>query len=436
MDTGSMIASSQQPALYAAFVGYIDRAPKTARTYTTNLRQFAAWTRYAGIDRPTRPDIIQYRDWLGTEHEAIAYAPDTLAGWVYRLDRTGNRQMITCKPNTIKQYLQSVKQFFSWAASEGYCQNVAANVHGPKVRDMHRKDSLAASDVVAIENSIRAQAEAREQAAFAAIKDIDGRVQRSTEQGKRLYAMYSLAVNAGLRTVELSRANIHDLDIRSGQAYLLIWGKGHTEPDQRKALAPEVYAAIKDYLAARSDRPTGKSPLFVSTGNRSGGKRIAPTTISTMLKQAMKTAGYNSERITAHSLRHTAGQSIMAITGNNIYEAQLYMRHSSPKTTEVYLDNDKAAQDAQLAARLYAHYHGAPVQAPGTPEALTAVKETRARSQETRTRTPAADREAMAPEAARETVPTADGLPEAFHMLTPEQREQLAMLADAMAANG
>ena len=169
--------------------------------------------------------------------------------------------------------------------------------------------------------------------------------------------MYLLAVNAGLRTIEISRANIKDLETKGGQTVIYIWGKGHTEPDQKKPLAQEVAAAISEYLQSRTDHPTGNSPLFVSTGNRSGGKRIAPTTISTMLKRAMQAAGFDSERITAHSLRHTAGTAIQEISGD-IYATQKYMRHSNPATTEIYLHNDTEKTEVLLAQQLYNLYHG------------------------------------------------------------------------------
>ena len=349
---------TQPQGLFSDFIAYIDRGEQTTRAYTNNLRQFAAWMKYTGTEQPTRADIIQYREWLTAEHEAISLAPEAPQGWTYRTDSTGNRQCVTCKPNTVKQYLQSVKQFFNWAAAVGLYQNISANVHTPKVKETHRKDSLTAQDVRTIEESIATRAERWQAAAAQAEKDTAGRQQRSAEQGKRLAALYALAVNAGLRTIEISRANIRDIEIKNGAACLYVWGKGHTEPDTKKPLAPEVYQAIKDYLCARSDRHTGASPLFVATGNRSGGKRLAATTISTMLKRAMQAAGYNSERLTAHSLRHTAGQNIMQITGDNIYRTQLYMRHSSPKTTEIYLNNENADTEAELARLLYAHYHG------------------------------------------------------------------------------
>lgn len=350
-------AGDLQPVLFDDYISFIDRGEATTRTYIANLRQFAAWLAYSAIRRPQRQDILSYKDYLGAEHDAIKLDPDSARGWTYRTNSAGNRYRVTCRPNTIKQYLQSVRQFFSWTAANNFYPNIAANIHAPKIRqDIHRKDALTAADVLSIEKSIEQAAQTRTEQATAAKKDTAGRISRATEQGKRLFAMYTLAVNAGLRTVELSRATVKDLEVKGGNAVLYVWGKGHEEADARKPLAPEVYAAIRDYLDSRSDRPTANSPLFVSTGNRSGGRRIAATTISKMLKQAMQEAGYNSERITAHSLRHTAGTAVQELT-NNLFVTQHYMRHSDPKTTEIYLHNDTEKHETQIAQQLYDFYH-------------------------------------------------------------------------------
>lgn len=357
------IAPAQEfnPGLFNDFVSWIDRSEKTTRSYLTNLKQFAAWLKYAAVRNPQRNDIISYRQWLTAEHEAISLDPGSVNGWTYRTDATGNPLKIVCKPNTVAQYLRSVCQFFRWTAANNLYPDIAANIHAPKVKnETHRKAYLNAKEVLTIEESIAERAQERQQAAQEAQKDTAGRMQRSTEQGKRLYAMYLLAVNAGLRTIEISRANIKDLETKGGQTWLYIWGKGRTEPDQRKPIAPEVAAAVKDYLQSRTDKPTSAAPLFVSTGNRSGGKRIAPTTISTMLKRAMQEAGFDSERLTAHSLRHSAAQAALQASGNNIYTAQKYLRHSSPATTEIYLHEDERTEKAEraIAQDVYNLYHG------------------------------------------------------------------------------
>lgn len=310
-----------------AFVDYLDRSEKTTRTYLANLRAFFAWTSYSGISTPTREDLRRWREWLQTEHKGIKLDPVT--GWAY----TGKRTR--CSAATAGQYLQTVKQFFRWTAAAGIYPDIAADVRVPRVdHTRHRKEALAPEDVRAVE---------------AAILATDG----TEEQRRRLYAMFLLAVNAGLRCVEISRANRSDLEIRRNQAWIYVTGKGHSEADTRKALAPDVYRAIRDYLRIRTD---ASPALFVSTGNRSGGQRIAPTTISTMLKRALRAAGYDSDRITAHSLRHTAGTAVQALT-RDLYATQHYMRHASPATTEIYLHNDTEEIDAQIAAELFKYYH-------------------------------------------------------------------------------
>ena len=357
------IAPAQEisAALFTEFVQYIDRGEATTRTYIINLRQFAAWMKYATVSRPVRQDIVSYRDWLTAEHEAIVLDPMTPAGWSYRTDGSGRPVKVSCKPNTVKAYLRSVCQFFAWTAASGYYPNIAANIHAPKVDNtQHKKDHFTPAQVLTIESSIAQKAQEAITGAGSARKDTAGRVQRSTEQGARLMAMYQLAVNCGLRTVELSRANVRDIQVMDGNAVMLIWGKGHSEPDQRKPLAPEVYAAIKEYLQTRTDRPTGNSPLFVSTGNRSNGQRIAPTTISKMLKEAMREAGFDSDRLTAHSLRHSTGTAIQSLTGD-LMATQKYMRHANPMTTEIYIHEGEAEsiKAAGLAQQLYNLYHGA-----------------------------------------------------------------------------
>lgn len=363
MITGSAItadAGTLQQSLFNEFISYIDRGEKTTRTYINNLRQFFTWLNYAGISAPTRDDIISYRDYLTTEHPAISFDPSSPQGWKFRTDSNGNPVNVICRPNTIKQYLQSVRQFFSWTAAAGYYPNIAANIHAPKVaQDTHKKEALTAADVLTIEKSISANAEGHRNAAAGMDKDTAGRISRATEQGKRLFAMYQLMVTAGLRTIEISRANIKDIECRNGAAFIYIHGKGRAEADQKKPIAPQVYEAIRDYLNSRADKPNTNAPLFVATGNRSGGKRLAATTISTMIKTAMKRAGFDSERITAHSLRHTAGNNIMELTGDNLFITQNYMRHQRPETTEIYLHRNTEEQEINLAQKLYDRYHEA-----------------------------------------------------------------------------
>lgn len=328
------------PDLVNQFMAWIDRSDKTTKTYLTCLRQFAAWLKFAGIDRPTREDIILYREFLLSEHDSIVINENP-PGWAYRY-ADGKKVKTQLSAASAALYLTAVKQFFSWTDQNGIYPNITGNIHPPKISRVHRKNALSPADVQTIENQLKDAIKA-------------ARTPRKKEQAHRLYCMYLLAVNAGLRCIELSRAKIRDLEVIQGKPYLYIWGKGHSEPDERLPLAPEIYQALQDYLSLRRNRAAG-DPLFTATGNRSGGKAIDPRTYSAMFKRMFRAAGYDSDRITAHSLRHTAGTNAMLLTGN-VYQVQKYLRHATPTTTELYLHIDDDERNADTAEQLYKLYH-------------------------------------------------------------------------------
>ena len=308
--------------LFERFIDYTDRKPTTIKGYVTCIRQFVEWLDCNGITQPKREDIKAYRDHLTSSDLA-----------------TG----------TQTQYLRAVKHFFKWTASEGLYPNIADNIHGAKVRrDIHKKDALQREDVAQIASTI----------------------DRSDEQGRRLYAMYLLCVICGLRTIELHRADVGDLKTVGGTTYLYLQGKGHDDKDAPVLLIPEVKAAIDEYLQIRTAEVKQKSPLFTATSNKGkpGAKiykkvkdengneikvfdrisdgRIATTTISTMIKEMLVNAGYDSDRLTAHSLRHTSGTGAHK-AGIDLYGVQHLMRHCDPATSEIYIhdDNHKAAEE-------------------------------------------------------------------------------------------
>ena len=157
--------------LFRRFIEYTDREPTTMKGYVTCLRQFVKWMKNTGTTSPQRADIIAYKEYLNGA----------------TFGRSGTE---TLKAGTKQQYLRAVKHFFKWTAAEGLYPNVADNIHGAKVRtDTHKKDALD-----------------RE-----AVKIIADSIDRSTEKGKRLYAMYLLCISCGLRTIEINRANVEDI---------------------------------------------------------------------------------------------------------------------------------------------------------------------------------------------------------------------------------
>lgn len=287
------------------FLAYLDTTPKTIETYSRALKQLFSFFASKGIRSPQREDIIAFRD---------------------ELNRSGH------KPTTIQNYITAAKIFFSWAAQEGIYTNIAEHLKGAKLDREHKKDPLTAYQV----------------------KEILDSIDRNTKTGRRDYALFSLMVTGGLRDIEVSRATIGDIRTAGEYTVLYVQGKGRTEKTEYIKLCPEVEAAIRDYL---KDRETAgaEEPLFISTSNNSKGKTLSTRSISGIIKSIMKGAGYNSERLTAHSLRHTA-VTLSLLAGNDLTEVQQFARHANLNTTMIYnhaLDKAKNACSQSIAAMIF-----------------------------------------------------------------------------------
>jgi site-specific recombinase XerD len=57
-----------------------------------------------------------------------------------------------------------------------------------------------------------------------------------------------------------------------------------------------------------------------------------------IIKGRMKAAGFDSERLTAYGLRHTAITQALLV-GSPLQEVQQFARHSSINTTQIYAHN-------------------------------------------------------------------------------------------------
>lgn len=272
-------------SLYDRFIAYIDASPQTVETYRRNLKQFFIYLQAEGIKQPTRAHILAYRAYL--EERGL-------------------------KATTIQAYIVVVRLFFKWTATEGIYPNVADNVKSPKLSKDHKKDYLTAGQV----------------------RDILGQIDTSKGRGKRDFAMIVLMVTAGLRTIEVSRAKIEDLGIRGGHTVLYIQGKGRTDKAEYVKISPETERLLRSYLQEREDT-AGNAPLFTSTSNNSKGQAMTTRSISKVVKEAFKSAGYNSDRLTAHSLRHTSA-TLNLLNGGTLEETKQLLRHDNITTTMIY----------------------------------------------------------------------------------------------------
>lgn len=289
---------------FSRWTAYIDATPKTIATYTRAIKQFFKYLIENDITEPDRDTVIAYRDHLKQDH----------------------------KPTTVQSYLAAVKLFFQWTNQEGLYPNIAERVKGAKLDTDHKKDYLTTKQVARL------------------LKAID----TSSLKGLRDYALILLMVTTGLRTISIIRANIEDIRIAGNDTALYYQGKGHEEKADYVKLAEPVEEAIRAYLADRGDR-NPKAPLFSSIANRNNGERMTTRSISRTAKERLIAVGLDSDRLTAHSLRHTAA-TLNLLNGGTVEETQQLLGHKNINTTLIYshaLERAKNNSEKRIAKAIF-----------------------------------------------------------------------------------
>lgn len=159
---------------------------------------------------------------------------------------------------------------------------------------------------------------------------------QETSVGRRNYAILLLLARLGVRAGEVVGLNLDDIDWSAGQ--IIIRGKGGKSAPL--PLAADVGASLAAYL--RGDRPPSatrrvfirhRAPL-VGFGNSS--------TISSLVRRALKHAGIESAHNGAHVLRHSLATSLLR-QGGSLDEIGELLRHQSPNTTAIYAKVDITA---------------------------------------------------------------------------------------------
>ena len=272
-------------ALMERFLLFQNVRPGSAAAYRYNVRAFGEYLSGHGVRRPRQEHALAYRN---------------------ALVESGK------KPSTIRTYLVALRLFFRWTEREGLCRNIMDQVRFTGREAGHCRDALTAQQV----------------------RKILRKIDRSTLTGVRNYAILLLMVVCGLRCIEVSRAKLGDFVRRGKNTVLYIHGKGRDGSVEFVKLPRTVRRSIYDYLRERG--PEGRdAPLFASVGPRGAGRHLSTRSISRIVKTALLNAGYDSERLCAHSLRHTA--VTLALKGGEKLEAvKGFARHGSVETTLIY----------------------------------------------------------------------------------------------------
>lgn len=283
--------------LVDSFIASQDVKESSKLLYRRTLRQYFNWVESKNyhLSEIARPQILEYKeDLLKSDKSSL----------------------------TVGSYITSVRRFYDWTEANKFYPNVAKGVKTPKRKQQFRKQPLLPDQATAL---------------------------LSYYQNKALrdYAIVSLLLRTGLRTIEVIRSSVEDITFKGSQRVLLVQGKGRDEKDNFVLLTDKAYKPIADYLASRG-KVKGSEPLFTSTSNNSKGERLTTRTISYIAKEGLKAIGLDGRSFTAHSLRHTTAVNILR-AGGTLEKAQFTLRHNSLSTTQIYtatLNEERRLQDS------------------------------------------------------------------------------------------
>jgi site-specific recombinase XerD len=155
--------------------------------------------------------------------------------------------------------------------------------------------------------------------------------ERSTLDGARDHAMLMLLARLGLRSIEIARLRLDDLDWRAGE--LLVRGKARR--DDRLPLPDDVGVALAEYLALRGRQDTRSVFLTLRAPRRP----IRADLVGDVVQRHCRQAGI--AHVGPHRLRHTLATEMLA-HGAALAEISQVLRHSDLATTAIYAKVDLA----------------------------------------------------------------------------------------------
>lgn len=136
-----------------------------------------------------------------------------------------------------------------------------------------------------------------------------------------------LLYGCGLRISEVCNLSICDID--SGNKRIkVVQGKGAKD---RFTLLPDYLLSLLRQYYVASGKPA--QYLFTSTQTQ---RAIHVRSMQLVVNSAMRKAGFESGRFTAHTLRHSFATHMLN-QGNNIHVIKTLLGHSKLETTMIYL---------------------------------------------------------------------------------------------------
>lgn len=283
------------------FLAHHEVSEITKRSHASALRQFL---NFIGDNKlPQRDEILRFKNYLRQTYRVA---------------------------ETINKILGSVRLFFRYLDHKNIYFNIASGIKDLRTSGKEfKRDCLTIEQARNILESLSTKTSDSDPHGF---------------YGKRELALFNLTLRCGLRLIEVSRIKIKNLrKYGPHEGILNVWGKGRDSADESVVLTKKTYASIKQYIKSSKAfygyKPKDEDYLF---GGRERNYRtlrpLSSRTLSRIIKRRFTLLGIKSERITPHSLRHTA-ITLALLGGASLQETSVFARHADINTTLIYAHN-------------------------------------------------------------------------------------------------
>ena len=292
------------------FVASRHGSPNTCKTYRNTTMRIVKYFAVNGITQPTTADFDNFVNALRTAGKSAS---------------------------TLRLYSTVGKLFFAFLEKQGIYRDVAKDAAPLKLRKSktHNKKALTDEQAKKLLNAVKGNGLSN---------DLIVRRDR---------AIIALALCTGLRTCEISRANVGDFNDAGDYWTLDVQGKGRLTKDETVKVAEPVAELINAYLALRGTVAEDE-PLFISASHNvkwtanSYGRRLSEQSVGKMIRSYMIKAGIvkpaqkdkdgkiKRSPISAHSTRHYCATCAIK-AGIDIRDVSSMLRHTSIVVTSTYL---------------------------------------------------------------------------------------------------
>lgn len=161
--------------LVDSFINSQDVKLSSKLLYRRTLKQYFNWVDKKNylLSEIARPQLLEYKD------ELLLSGMSSL---------------------TVGSYITSVRRFYEWTEANIFYPNVAKGIKTPKRKQQFKKQPLLPSQATALLNYYQ-------------------------DKALRDYAIISLLLRTGLRTIEVIRASVEDITFKGSQRVLLVQAK-------------------------------------------------------------------------------------------------------------------------------------------------------------------------------------------------------------------